>query len=110
MALSGEGCLNQKGNDFHVGATKILHFINPDLFLIIDRNAARAFKDSHNITYRNSTQPGYSAEKYVECLEYAKQDIITYGVNEFLSIETGTPMCRIYDKLSFEAAGFNLNE
>jgi len=110
LALSGEGCLNQKGHDFHVGATKILHFINPQLFLIIDRNAARAFSDCHRVTYRNSTQPGYSAEKYVECLEYAKQDIITYGVNEFLSIETGTPMCRIYDKLSFEAAGFNLNE
>jgi hypothetical protein len=86
LALSGEGCLNQKGHEFPVGATKILHFINPELFLIIDSNSAVAFRDFHGINYRNSTQPGYTGEKYVRCLEYAKKDIITFGVKEFCSL------------------------
>lgn len=107
LSSGGEVSLNQKGEDeFHVGATKILHFINPELFLMIDSNAARAFRVSYNMNYRNSTQPGYSAEKYVRCLAYAKTDIIAFGISDFCSIEMGLPMARIYDKLSF-ATGSN---
>lgn len=61
LAAGGQVGLNPKGARFHVGATKILHFINPELFLIIDSNAARAFRSSHNLNYSNTTQPGYSA-------------------------------------------------
>jgi hypothetical protein len=101
LALGEEGGLHQQGKEFHVGATKIFHFINPDLFLIIDSNAARAFRNSHNINFRNSTQPGYSAEKYLDCLEFAQRDINNFGVNNFSSLERGSPMSSIYDKLSF---------
>jgi len=101
LASDRENCLHQSGDKFHVGATKIMHFINPEMFLIIDSNAARSFKDSHGVTYRDSTQPGYSPENYVKCLEYAKKDIISFGVNKFCSLETDSPMARIYDKLSF---------
>jgi hypothetical protein len=100
LASGGKNGLHQKGHEFHVGATKILHFINPGLFLIIDSNAARAFRASHGIGYRNYTQPEYSAEKYINCWEYAKTDLITFGVNEFCSLEKGSPLARIYDKLS----------
>lgn len=75
FASRGKDSLNQKGDEFHVGATKLLHFINPNLFLIVDSNAARAFRMAHNINYRKTTQPGYSAEKYIKCLEHAKADI-----------------------------------
>lgn len=101
LASGGENCLHQGGKEFHVGTTKILHFINPELFLIIDNYTARALRDSHGINYRDSTQPGYSAEKYVSCLEYAKSDLITFGSDKFCSLEKGSPMARIYDKLSF---------
>ncbi|MFN2152221.1 MAG: hypothetical protein ACK2T5_11530, partial [Anaerolineales bacterium] len=39
--LSGKGIdgLHSGGKYFHVGATKILHFINPRLFPIVDSNA-----------------------------------------------------------------------
>jgi len=101
LALGGKNGLHQEEHEFHVGATKILHFINPELFVIIDSNAARAFRASYRISYRNSTQPGYWAEKYVNCLGYAKTDLNTFGVNEFCSLEKGSPMARIYDKLSY---------
>ena len=101
LASRGKNSLHSVGKEFHVGATKILHFINPELFLIIDSNVSRAFRASHGINYRNSTQPGYSAEKYVDCLEYAKADLIAFGEYEFCSLEKDSPMARIYDKLSF---------
>ncbi|MGB9294355.1 MAG: hypothetical protein WCB64_13680, partial [Desulfobaccales bacterium] len=101
LASAGKNSLHQERKQFHVGATKILHFINPELFVIIDSNTARAFRASHGIRYLDSTQPGYSAEKYFNCLEYAKTDLINFGVKEFCSLEKGSPMARIYDKLSW---------
>jgi len=93
--------LNQKGGDFHVGATKILHFLNPELFLIVDSNAARAFRDSHGVTYQKTTQPGYTSEKYMKCMSIAQTDIRQTEPENFRALEPGTPMARIYDKLTF---------
>jgi hypothetical protein len=101
LAAGGPAGLNQQGNEFHVGATKILHFINPELFLIIDRNTAQALRASHGIAYRNAPQPGYSATRYLECLASARADIINFGVDDICSLDVGVPMARIYDKLSF---------
>lgn len=107
LESGGSGGLNQKGSKFSVGATKVLHFINPELFIIIDSNAARAFKEHHNVNFRNSTQPGYSGEKYIECLKYAKKDILDFSVKAFQALEKQTPLTRIYDKLTF-ITGSNL--
>ncbi len=111
LASGGENGLHQEGDEFHVGATKILHFINPNLFLIIDSNAARAFRASHGINYRTTTQPGYSAGKYVLCMRNAKTDIFDFGTDKFCSLEKDSPMARIYDKLSFSTGNgwFNLD-
>lgn len=101
LSTGGIKGLNQRQGEFHVGATKILHFINPELFLIVDSNATRAFKINHGISYRNTTQPGYTSEKYIQCMSCAKSDIIDYGLKNFCSLEPGTPIARIYDKLTF---------
>jgi hypothetical protein len=101
LAGAGEKGLNQRFGEFHVGATKILHFLNPDTFLIIDSNAARAFKKSHDIKFRNTTQPGYTNSKYIACMKCAQQDIIDFGVDSFRNLEPKTPLARIYDKLTF---------
>jgi len=103
LAEGGIDGLNRRegGFDFHVGATKILHLIKPDVFLIIDSNAAKAFKSNHGIAFRNTTQPGYAADKYVACMECAKQDILDYGLDNFRLLEPKTPIGRIYDKLTF---------
>ena len=53
----GNGGLNENQNNaFHVGATKILHFLNPLLFIIVDGYAASAFSIHHKIGFKNATQ------------------------------------------------------
>jgi hypothetical protein len=101
LAASGDASLNYRGGRFPVGASKILHFLNPNAFIIIDSNAACAFKASHNVSFRDSTQPGYSGKKYVECLGLAQAHISEFGLKAFSDLESDTPLCRIYDKLTF---------
>ena len=106
LSGDGEGALNQRklketNGRFHVGATKILHFLNPRLFIMIDSKAAKAFRLAHNVPFRNATQPGYSAERYVNCMKHARDDIREYGASEFQALERDTPITRIYDKLTF---------
>jgi len=90
-----------RNKHFYVGATKILHFLNPELFIIIDSNAARAFHSAWQVPFKNSTQPGFSAELYLECMKRAWSEIYDYGLNRFQALEPGTPITRIYDKLTF---------
>lgn len=102
LSAKGNGALHENQTKcFHVGATKILHFLNPKLFIIVDSNAAQAFRDAHNVLFRNATQPGYSALSYIECMKCAQKDILTYGLEQFQALEPSVPITRIYDKLTF---------
>ncbi len=102
LSASGAGALHQNPEKcFHVGATKVLHFLNPQLFIIVDSNAARAFRLGHHVPFRNTTQPGYSAELYVTCLKCAQDDILAFDLARFQDLEPATPITRIYDKLTF---------
>ncbi len=102
LSAKGNGALhNNQTKSFHVGATKILHFLNPKFFIIIDSNAARAFRGAHNLPFKNTTQPGYSAPLYIKCMECAQKDILTYGLEQFQALEPSIPITRIYDKLTF---------
>jgi len=102
LSSAGNGALNEDERDhFYVGTTNILYFMNPKLFIIVDSNAARAFRDAHGIRFRNTTQPGYSGERYGQCMQCALSDIIGYGVEQFQSLELGLLITRIYDKLTF---------
>jgi hypothetical protein len=98
LALSGT--LDPKKQS-HVAATKILHWLFPDLFLILDRNVARAFQKHFGVKLRDSTQPGYSAEIYFTCLEKVQYEIRSFGAERFLQLEPGTPEARIFDKIAF---------
>ena len=102
LSAKGNGALHENQTKFyHVGATKILHFLNPKLFIIVDSNAARAFRSTHNLLFRNATQPGYSAPLYIKCMKHARKDILTYGLEQFQALEPSVPITRIYDKLTF---------
>ncbi len=102
LSAKGNGALHDNQTKFfHVGATKILHFLNPRLFIIVDSNAARAFRGAHNLPFKNTTQPGYSAPLYIKCIECAQKDILTYGLEQFQALEPSIPITRIYDKLTF---------
>jgi len=102
LVATGPNALHEdQTKAFHVGATKILHFLNPQLFIIVDRHASRAFRISWNIPFRNTTLPGYSAKRYFQCMEKAQADILAYGIERFKALEPDIPMTRIYDKLTF---------
>jgi len=102
LAATGPNALHEdQTKAFHVGATKILHFLNPQLFIIVDRHASRAFRIFWHIPFKNTTQAGYSAKRYFECMEKAQEDISVYGLKQFESLEPDIPVTRIYDKLTF---------
>lgn len=101
LSKGGREGLHNKGNNFHVGATKILHFINPHFFPIIDSNAAKTFRELYNFPYRKSTQPGYSGDRYLRSMMKIKEVILNYGLEKFRTLEPGTPTLRIFDKLTF---------
>ena len=106
LAAPGQGGLHEQGNDFHVGATKLLHFLNPEMFLIIDRNTARALQAAFGIAYRNTTQPGYSSKLYVQSLTAVRDMIKEYGARKLRSLEAGTPLMRVFDKVAFAYSAF----
>ena len=101
LSKGGKGGLHNQGKDFHVGATKILHFINPNFFPIIDSNAAKTFKWLYGFPYKKSTQPGYSSYMYLRSMVKAKEIISNYGLKKFRTLEPDTPTMRIFDKLTF---------
>jgi hypothetical protein len=101
LASGGGDGLSDRGSEFHVGATKILHFLNPELFMIIDRNAARVLRAECGVSYKDTTQPGYSGDLYVCSLATTKDLILSYGVERFRSLEPGMPIMRIFDKIAF---------
>ena len=102
LSATGPGALHQdQTKSFHVGATKTLHFLNPELFIIVDSNAAKAFRIACSLPFKDSTQPGFGAGLYLRCMEQARTDIATFGLKQFQSLEPDIPLTRIYDKLTF---------
>ena len=98
-----EGLSSDPGDHFHVGATKILHWLAPSLFIMVDANVARAFSVHHNVKYSKTTQPGYTAQKYIECLSRAQDEIRRFGSRSFLQLEPDTPIARLFDKAAWVA-------
>ena len=103
LSNNGPNGLNQKGEYFHVGATKILHFLNPYLFAIIDSNVATILRKEYQVAYRAGTQPLYSASKYIEALTIFKNELCEYGIENANMLEPGTPIMRILDKVLFSS-------
>ena len=85
----------------HVAATKTLHWLFPDLFLIVDSNVAKAIREHFGARFRRSTQPGYCSDKYFSCLQEAQREIRSFGADRFRGLEPGTPEARIFDKIVF---------
>jgi hypothetical protein len=85
----------------HVGATKTLHWLFPNLFLMVDSHAARAYRTHFAVGFRKGTQPGYSSDRYLTCLRQAQREIQMFGVEAFRQLEPDTPEARIFDKIAF---------
>ena len=104
LAAPGVGALHGVPvKRFHVGATKILHWVAPALFIILDRDVASAFSKHHAVKFAKSTRPGYTAEKYFSCLHHAQAEIEAYGYERFRRLEPATPLARLFDEVAFVA-------
>jgi hypothetical protein len=86
---------------YHVGATKVFHWLFPDLFLMVDRNVAAAFRERFKVPFRKTTQPGYCSDRYLTCLQKAQSEIRSFGVERFHQLEPSSPEARIFDKIAF---------
>jgi hypothetical protein len=79
------------------------HLLVDKLFLIIDRNVASTFRHYFGVRFRKSTQPGYSVERYTQCLYLAQGEIRSFGPERFRLLEANTPEARIFDKIAWFA-------
>jgi hypothetical protein len=98
--LASVGTLDPRKQS-HVAATKILHWLFPDLFLMLDSKVAGTFRNLFGVTFSKSTQPGYAAEKYLQCLRLAQEDIRSFGLEQFRLLELSSPEARIVDKIAW---------
>jgi len=103
QCLAPEGILHPK-KQCHVAATKILHWLFPGLFLMMDSKVAQTFRSVFGVAYVKSTRPGYSAERYLQCLQLAQADIRLFGAARFEMLEANTPEARIFDKIAWASS------
>ncbi len=105
LASGGDGGLDARGRHFDVGATKILHFLFPELLLMLDSRVAKAFREHHGVGFRQNAPYGYGAGRYIECLEHAQDEIQTYGPGKLRELAPDTPLPRIFDKVAWGIGG-----
>jgi hypothetical protein len=109
LMARGSGALNTTSTSaFYVGASKVLHWLNPELFLIIDSNIARAFHNHPDPASRVRTfyagAPCYSAEVYCQCLAHAQREIAAYGEEQLRRDGNRLPLTNIYGNVAFQYA------
>lgn len=103
---------------FSVGASKILHFLIPDLFVIVDSNARRELALYHGFPkYKMNGHLYHQAMKTYQMELFAWKD--RYSDNEFNRLieidgvwrlycgERSTPIPRIMDKCTFVGGEYN---
>ena len=101
--FASNGNLDSQGHAFDVGATKILHFLHPALFPIVDSNSARVLREEFHVSYKHSGQPGYTGQRYIESMQSIQSFIRAQGNESLKLLEPNSPLTRIFDKLAFVA-------
>ncbi len=114
LAKPGRNGLNRrnKRQRFHVGASKILHFLIPDLFVILDSNARRELAKFHEFTKTKT-----DGESYFRAMQCYQAELNDWGkrkkdpkFKKLIDIDSSwrrcggirtTPLPRIIDKCTF---------
>jgi hypothetical protein len=84
---------------FVVGATKVLHFLNPKLFLIIDKRVAGSLREIQSTLPRDPT--AYSGARYFEALGVVHDHLRRFGITRMRRLDRGSPLLRTVDKVLF---------
>lgn len=109
LAATGSTGLHVTGNrHFYVGASKILHWLNPELFLILDGHIATAFHhhpDLHaRVTIYRAGVPQYSSAVYLQCMRQAQREILLYGEEQLRRDGKDLPLANIVGNVAFQYA------
>ncbi len=87
------------GKRFPVGVTKTLHFLNPEVFLVVDRRVAERLKICSKALPKTASR--YAGIDYVNSLQLVASQLRSYGVARLRRLQPGQPTLRIVDKILF---------
>jgi hypothetical protein len=87
------------GQRFPVGSTKALHFLNPELFFIIDKRVAKKLQLDTKTLPMSAT--AYTGHDYVCALKVIQKQIRRYGAARLQQLQPAQPLLRIVDKILF---------
>ena len=109
LAAKGpDGLHADSTRSFYVGASKILHWLNPELFLILDSHIAAAFHNHPNskaqVSIIRTGSPCYSSDVYLQCLARAQCEIVSHGEQRLRREGNGLPLANIYGNSAFQYA------
>jgi len=97
LSASGSDGLSARGDRFEVGATKIMNFLFPELFVMVDKYVKKALHKSGDISFR----------KYWDILIICRQELEEWRtlhgtVDNLLELDTKpTTLIRVFDKCAF---------
>ena len=86
------------GQKSPVGATKILHFLLPEAFVIVDSNVRKSFNAHYGTPLR------YSCGTYLKQLSLAHKELQTVGPGTIQLLGKSPPLSRLFDKVAFAKA------
>jgi hypothetical protein len=104
LAKSGPDSFDFMKRRFDVGATKVMNFLLPELFIIVDSNVAEVLKKYYSLPYEDGALKGYSSEKYSRAMQVYKDEIRDWmssgkTTKELLSYDVQpTSIPRVIDK------------
>lgn len=108
LSAGGSDGLSADGNRFDVGATKIMNFLFPELFVMVDKNVTKTLTEQGLIRIpRKGGTYDYSFKSYWQimqiCYRELEQYLRLYGdiQNLLESDKKPTTLTRIFDKCTF---------
>lgn len=111
LSNGGRDSLDAKGKRFDVGATKIMNFIFPELFVMVDSNVAKTLDQLGLIKIRRKGSTyDFSFEIYWQVMKICKMELEEYrkrhgNLQSLLDMDDEpTALTRIFDKCTFMMA------
>jgi len=109
LSAGGSDGLSADGKQFDVGATKIMNFLFPELFVIVDKNVTKTLTELGLIGIpRKGGTYDYSFDSYWQimqiCYRELEQCVRLYGdIQNLLEFDKKpTTLTRIFDKCAFK--------
>lgn len=108
LSVGGEDALSADGTRYDVGTTKILDFLFPELFVMVDKHVAETITGLKLLHIRRKGSTfDYSFESYWKVMQICRQELLEYerlngDLQELLRIDgIISTYPRVFDKCAF---------